>query len=245
MVKYISKYTGEQIDNAIDKVLTNGGGAEDFNNIPMFSLDEIKELGVEFYDVVSGADVIMVNHVIPTANDVTFIATRQYTGATSDLRKKYPEYSGFTCFNGKLYGLQITVSGSLDDPRFQTHISDHKTISAINVNLTDGMVPVWKYGGWKFEVPQEPDKLQPLNMTIPAEYLVDGATIPMTVDQLYSAQQMLSEFPYATITAVTDTDNIIMPILFYSTDIQTYATQIKLISPTTGDIITLTFTNAS
>jgi hypothetical protein len=77
--------------------------------------------------------------------------------------------------------------------------------------------------------------------TLPAEYLVDGATLPVSYEAFAQMYAAFNEFPLILIQTEMDGKMVTITSLFTSVDMETYATTVKCISPTNGELITLTF----
>jgi hypothetical protein len=85
------------------------------------------------------------------------------------------------------------------------------------------------------------EKTKPAMATLPAEYLVDGATLPVSYEAFAQMYAAFNEFPLILIQTEMDGKMITTTSLFTSVDMETYATTVKCISPTNGELITLTF----
>lgn len=213
--------------------------AADLNNIPKFTLEEVNAMGLEFYNAAAGANTVLVEELKDHDKCMTYVLTRSVPSSTdSDFLKAYPGYDGYACFNGKVYGIQIYATGSFGNERFHVSTTDERTISPGNVILSTGMIPTWKNDRWEFIVHETNE---PLVLPVPLEYVVDGATLPLSANAISSALTQMQKFPYAVINATSDSALITIPVIFISFDPQTYTVTIKCVSPKTNDIITMMF----
>lgn len=76
---------------------------------------------------------------------------------------------------------------------------------------------------------------------LPIEYLTDGATLPIDYEDYISILTKYGEIPIIIIRAVSDTAQVDLNVLRLSMDMSTGVTSVRVLSPTTNDIITINF----
>lgn len=80
---------------------------------------------------------------------------------------------------------------------------------------------------------------------LPAEYLVDGVTLPMPIEDYYAIITKYNKIPNLVIRTTVNGAQLDLNALSVTTDMATYATAVRILSPTTNDIITINFTFAA
>ena len=86
---------------------------------------------------------------------------------------------------------------------------------------------------------------EPTTVQLPAEYLVDGASMPIDNSELTSYIEKYMQGSQLLILTMSGTNYILLPVLYVSISTETVATSIKCLSPTDGSIITITLIPSS